>query len=165
MLANSISRSIVRRPFLAIVVVYVTIVVCMQPWSLLVTGQEATPYTPYPMPGHLHGIHLQRQTKAQADVKSAGCIQCHEETHDPHEKGTINLGCIDCHGGNAASSCKERAHVMPRSPGAWRSSANPVRSYTLLNHESPEFVRFVNPGDLRIAHISCGTCHPNAVRA
>ena len=34
--------------------------------------------------------------------------------------------------------------------------ANPVRSYTLLNHESPEFIRFVNPGDLRVAHISCG---------
>ena len=37
-------------------------------------------------------------------------------------------------------------------PEAWDSSANPVRSYTLLNHESPEFVRFVNPGDLRVAH-------------
>ena len=40
-----------------------------------------------------------------------------------------------------------------RFPEAWRPSANPVRSYTLLNHESPEFVRFVNPGDLRVAHI------------
>jgi len=37
---------------------------------------------------------------------------------------------------------------------AWPSSGNPVRSYTLLNYESPEFVRFVNPGDLRIAHLS-----------
>ncbi len=59
---------------------------------------------------------------------------------------------------------KEQAHVQPRFPEAWRSSANPVRSYTLLNHESPEFIRFVNPGDLRIAHLSCGTdCHPNEV--
>ncbi len=40
-----------------------------------------------------------------------------------------------------------------------------MRSYTLLNHESPEFIRFVNPGDLRIAHINCGTadCHPREV--
>ena len=48
------------------------------------------------------------------------------------------------------------AHVSPRYPEAWRTSGNPVRSYTLLNHESPEFTRFVNPGDLRVAHISCG---------
>ena len=35
----------------------------------------------------------------------------------------------------------------------------------MLNHESPEFIRFVNPGDLRIAHISCGTsgCHDRSV--
>ena len=41
-----------------------------------------------------------------------------------------------------------------------------MRSYTLLNHESPEFIRFVNPGDFRIAHISCGTagCHPKEVQ-
>ena len=47
-------------------------------------------------------------------------------------------------------------------PKPGRPSGNPVRSYTLLNHESPEFIRFVNPGDLRVAHISCGTagCHP-----
>ena len=59
----------------------------------------------------------------------------------------------------------DQAHVQPRFPEAWRTSANPVRSYTLLNHESPEFIRFVNPGDLRIAHLSCGTagCHPSEV--
>src|SRR5207302_7760725 len=45
------------------------------------------------------------------------------------------------------------------------NSANPVRSYTLLNFETPDYVRFVNPGDLRINHISCGTtnCHPKIV--
>src|SRR5262249_973070 len=68
-------------------------------------------------------------------------------------------------GGDPAAEDKERAHVHPAHPDAWVSSANPVRSYTLLNHESPEFIRFVNPGDLRVAHISCGTagCHPNEV--
>jgi len=35
-----------------------------------------------------------------------------------------------------------------------------------LNNESPEFIRFVNPGDLRVAHISCGTagCHAKEVQ-
>jgi hypothetical protein len=34
-----------------------------------------------------------------------------------------------------------------------------------LNHEGPEFIRFVNPGDLRVAHLSCGTtsCHADQV--
>jgi hypothetical protein len=59
----------------------------------------------------------------------------------------------------------QEAHVWPRFPDAWKSSGNPIRSYALLNHESPEFIRFVNPGDLRVAHLSCGTtsCHADQV--
>src|SRR5262249_15201525 len=78
---------------------------------------------------------------------------------------TVRLGCVDCHGGDPHATTKEQAHVAPRFPSAWPSSANPVRSYALLNHERPEFVRFVNPGDLRVAHLSCGTmgCHPKEV--
>ena len=57
--------------------------------------------------------------------------------------------------------------MLPQHPEQWAdpndpariSSANPVRSYTLLNHESPEFIRFVNPGDLRVSELSCGACH------
>ena len=69
-------------------------------------------------------------------------------------------------GGDATATTKERAHVAPRNPQFWRGSANPVRSYTLLNNESPDFIRFVNPGDFRIAHISCGTvgCHPKELQ-
>jgi hypothetical protein len=109
--------------------------------------------------------NLLAQTAEQADRKSAGCVQCHQNTGDPHAKATLHLGCIDCHGGDPATTVKERAHVAPTFPDAWRSSANPVRSYTLLNHESPEFIRFVNPGDLRVADVGCGTtaCHPNEV--
>jgi hypothetical protein len=108
---------------------------------------------------------LLRQTADVAFRKSNGCISCHQNTGDPHEKDTVRLGCIDCHGGNPNATVKEQAHVMPRYTEAWPGSANPVRSYTLLNHESPEFIRFFNPGDLRIAHLSCGTanCHPNEV--
>ena len=45
----------------------------------------------------------------------------------------------------------------------WPTSANPVRTYTLLNDEYPEFVRFVNPGDLRVAKDACGPCHATDV--
>ena len=41
-----------------------------------------------------------------------------------------------------------------RRPGIIRSSANPKESYTLLNREAPEFVRFVNPSDYRVARRS-----------
>ncbi len=119
----------------------------------------------YPIPGRLVGIDLSQQSAADAERKSVGCIQCHQGSQDPHGKATVKLGCTDCHGGNAETVVKEFAHVNPRFPEAWRSTGNPVRSYTLLNHESPEFTMFVNPGDLRVAHISCGTsgCHPGEV--
>ena len=119
----------------------------------------------YPIPPSLIGVDLSRQSAADVERKSIGCLQCHQGSRDPHGKTTVKLGCVDCHGGNANTTVKEFAHVAPRFPEAWRSSGNPVRSYTLLNHESPEFTMFVNPGDLRVAHISCGTsgCHPGEV--
>jgi hypothetical protein len=80
-----------------------------------------------------------------------------------HAKDTVKIGCVDCHGGNPMATDKFHAHVHPAIPDAWPSSANPVRSYTLLNHESPEFIRFVNPGDLRVAAFTCGQCHAQEV--
>jgi hypothetical protein len=122
---------------------------------------------PFP-PTHDHrSINLATQTPEMADAKSRGCLACHQGEHEPHSKPeTVRLGCVDCHGGNATTTNKHLAHPHPRFPDAWcGSSANPVRSYTLLNHESPEFIRFVNPGDLRVAHLSCGTtaCHESQV--
>lgn len=120
---------------------------------------------PYPMPPELIGVDLNKQTPAQAHAKSVGCVHCHKGVHDMHYKDTVNLGCTDCHGGNSKTTVKELAHVQPRFPHVWRTSANPVRSATALNHEYPEFIRFINPGDNRVAHISCGTtnCHTKEV--
>ena len=52
-------------------------------------------------------------------------------------------------------------------PETWHypSSANPKQSYTLLNKESPEFIRFVNPSDLRVAREACGACHLPLIQA
>ena len=124
------------------------------------------PADPFPMPPEMANVELMKQTVAEAHAKSVGCIACHNGCQDPHFKPTVKLGCTDCHGGNACATTKEAAHVAARYPQFWPTAANPVRSYTLLNHESPEFIRFVNPGDFRIAHISCGTsgCHPKEVQ-
>src|SRR5262249_21494632 len=114
----------------------------------------------------------ERQSVAEADAKSAGCLSCHTATdrHTMHQNPGVVLGCADCHGGdaririengvkredNAYREALQRAHIFPRNARAWPTSANPERTYTLLNRESPEFVRFVNPGDLRAARDACG---------
>jgi hypothetical protein len=104
------------------------------------------------------------QTQSQADAKSAGCNQCHNGIEPMHAAPHVVLGCTDCHGGNPARGLtKEQAHVPPRHPEFFRTSANPPRSDVWLNHESPEFIRFMNPGDLRVAEQTCGLCHSEIV--
>ena len=123
----------------------------------------------------------ERQSVAEAEAKSAGCLSCHAGTdrHTMHQNPAVVLGCADCHGGDARAmlpggakpedaayrEALSRAHVPPRNARAWPSSANPERTYTLLNREAPEFVRFVNPGDLRAARDACGACHLAIVQA
>jgi hypothetical protein len=123
------------------------------------------------------------QSPEAAAAKSTGCLSCHKQTDAPsmHVSSAVNLGCVDCHGGNNAVSApggaapgsseyrkaQEGAHVLPRYPAAWHypSSANPQRSYTLLNRESPEFIRFENPSDFRVVRESCGACHAEIIEA
>ena len=106
------------------------------------------------------------QTEAQMAAKSDGCFSCHVRTDQPtmHETPAVRLGCVDCHGGNAEVfgnselahddpayvAARDAAHVLPKYPESWHwpSSANPKRSYALLNKEDPVFVRFVNPSEI-----------------
>src|SRR5438270_10247524 len=104
------------------------------------------------------------QTQAEADAKSVGCIECHKGVEPMHKaEQNVVLGCVDCHGGNPARRLKkEQAHILPKNKEFWKTSANPPNSTAWLNHESPEFIRFMNPGDLRVAEKTCGLCH-NAI--
>jgi hypothetical protein len=105
------------------------------------------------------------QTRDEALVKSRGCIECHKGVEEMHTSPAVVLGCTDCHGGNASPGLTMRkAHVAPRNPIFWESSANPNDSSVLLNHESPEFIQFINPADLRVADKACGLCHKNETR-
>ena len=105
------------------------------------------------------------QTAADAEAKSSGCLQCHKGVEPMHQASHVVLGCTDCHGGDPRRGLnKEQAHVLPRNREFWSTSANPPRSDVWLNHESPEFIRFINPGDLRVAEQACGLCHGEIVR-
>jgi hypothetical protein len=121
------------------------------------------------------------QTPDDVARKSNGCLSCHTATESTtmHPNAAVALGCTDCHGGNANvarvantsstepgyATTRDRAHVIPRYPREWGfpSSANPQRSYTLLNRENPDYIRFVNPADYRVATESCGACHQQII--
>jgi hypothetical protein len=106
------------------------------------------------------------QTQAQANAKSVGCLECHQGVEPMHKaEQNVVLGCTDCHGGNPGRRlAKEQAHVLPRNKEFWKTSANPPNSNAWINHESQEFIKFMNPGDLRVAKETCGLCHGEIVR-
>ena len=120
---------------------------------------------------------LLMQTQEEADRKSAGCRSCHTKTDSQtmHTSPAVRLGCTDCHGGNpdirisnglSAQSpeyitAKNQAHLQPRVLSNKLDGALPVRAYTAWLRENPDYIRFINPGDLRIAAATCGRagCH------
>src|SRR5262249_36948260 len=114
-----------------------------------------------------------------------GCLKCHDQIEPMHKFGptvtleklnngrdAMGLKCTECHGGNPVAITKDEAHVRPRFPREWIRDGKfriPERSGPLLARESLEFVRFINPGDLRVAGTTCGSadCHSvqtNSVR-
>ena len=131
------------------------------------------------------------QTWDTAQEKSAGCVSCHTQSDRKtmHASEAVVLGCTDCHGGDAKvftplgqtysaddhhdardwsadyHAAMDKAHVLPRYPEHWKTSANPERSYAWIMKEAPEFVRFINPGDLRAANEACGACHLPVIEA
>jgi len=116
-------------------------------------------------------------TDEDVDAASKGCVSCHTDSDAKtmHQSQAVKLGCTSCHGGDATvfapaglamnapgyAGLRDKAHVLPRYPHTWHypSSANPKASYTLLNKEAPEYIRFVNPSDYRVARQACGACH------
>ena len=122
-------------------------------------------------------------SREEAYRKSAGCITCHSPMDEPtmHPTRTVQIGCTDCHGGDSSASvtpgaahnsleylaAMEKAHVHPRDPAFRNRGALPERAFAKWLQEPPEYVKFVNPGDLRVASGTCGAagCHTSETRA
>jgi hypothetical protein len=153
------------------------------------TNKQAKPLTPRSLNAiTLFVSGLQDQPMSTA--KGEGCVTCHGQIEPMHKYGTtetldtlkegkdaVGLPCTGCHGGNpvprklgadpkSIQQVKNEAHVRARFPDQWQrdgkyTGANPERTNTLLARESWEFVRFINPGDLRVAAKTCGggACH------
>ncbi|MCZ6686404.1 MAG: hypothetical protein O7C69_01740, partial [Gammaproteobacteria bacterium] len=172
------SRAQHRLASTCLVTVLLSLLAVIPGWSPASEGEkpQAVEYPFYPP-----APRLQSQDAARA--KSAGCVSCHESTDAAtmHSSDAVVLGCTDCHGGLATvhrpqgtapktaayDEVMRRAHVQALYPASWHypDSANPERSYALLNHESPEFIRFVNPSDYRVASEACGACHQPLIDA
>ena len=108
------------------------------------------------------------------------CVACHlaSDSHTMHLE-EVGLSCSDCHGGNWDRSqvpsrvdrsdpgydrYKRLTHVFPKYyPDRWKTAGNPELLFSVSLHESVDWVRFVNPGDLRAARAACATCHADEV--
>lgn len=102
-------------------------------------------------------------------MDDGSCLACHrpvqpdgtrvgiEEAH-PAIDGEP-LSCTDCHGGDDRAFAQSEAHVQPL-PGA----SPYIKSLTTgeLDEVRPEYLQFVNPGDLRAAPKACGGSSPRA---
>ena len=90
---------------------------------------------------------INQPSATAANDKSAGCVSCHTESDQKtmHNAPGVDLGCTDCHGGDASQfvphdaksggeaghglpkgkqsddyiAVKELAHILPEYPDAW----------------------------------------------
>ena len=110
--------------------------------------------------------------------------QCHgvagspngiEEAHKP-----VSLLCTDCHGGDGTATEQYLAHVAPAPEWVEARVQGYLKNLPVndLDRVDPAYLRFINPGDYRVAQQSCGSasqqsngsgCHEdliyNAVRS
>ncbi|MFN2455976.1 MAG: hypothetical protein ABR577_17350 [Pyrinomonadaceae bacterium] len=145
------------------------------------TDDAQTPSAkPAPASGTATATAATAPAKATDDnsPKVEGCVVCHKDIEPMHVpqgqegkakidaqgKDGIGLSCTACHGGNPFGTTAEDSHVKPRFPERWQrngkaTSSNPENTNADILRESYEFVRFVNPGDMRVARQTCGGCH------
>jgi len=97
------------------------------------------------------------------DDFDSSCQFCHQNTPkslDEVAHPWAALTCVDCHGGNKDAFTQDNAHVAkpPMVASTYRHLATEQ-----MNDLDPDYLRFVNPGDLRVAEISCGSKNPQSI--
>jgi hypothetical protein len=90
----------------------------------------------------------------QAAADNGTCGICHETLEDMHPFFPVT--CVQCHGGDPTKTELADAHVQAR-------SRLPTDERVLGQSFDPAYLRFVDPGNLRVAAASCGPCHSDAV--
>jgi hypothetical protein len=146
---------------------------CLSAGWLVLRAQDGNPDA---------GLIAKGQSAEEARQRSVGCISCHGQTDSAsmHTTGTVQLACVDCHGGEfdvqkptgsdigspGYEQAKNQAHPHSRTSLFKKdSAANPVRPHVGWLQEDAKYIRFVNPGDLRVAADTCGSCHAKQMRA
>ena len=148
-------------------------------WLVLQAQERAT----LPIDRNKGSFSGQGESKEEADKNSVGCISCHGQTDEAtmHPTRTFHLSCVECHGGladvmkpagtdkgsPAYEQMKIKAHNVHPKEEIFRkaTSANPEIPFAAWLKETKDYVKFVNPGDLRVADETCGKCHMRQVRS
>ena len=136
--------------------------------------------------GFLYPAARNGRTGEEVGLENQTCLACHQsDDHDMHAVTTPAMSCTDCHGGEmyprgfktspaeiaalgkghaTYQLLKNAAHVRPKLAEFWAKSApaNPQTAAAKVLREDVNYIRFVNPGDLRAAHVACGACHNQA---
>lgn len=101
------------------------------------------------------------------EPRAGGCTSCHEGIEQAHDPIAADQ-CAICHGGDEAAATKTKAHVpVPENWAEIRGSGLPpaphgfIRDFApdQLDQLDPAYLRFINPGDIRVVGETCGLCH------
>jgi hypothetical protein len=96
-----------------------------------------------------------------------GCVSCHAPIEAAHAPFIAESKCTACHGGDGAATDQATAHVaVPPNWADIRANLPPapdgfIRDFApdQLDAIDPAYLKFINPGDLRVAAETCGACH------
>jgi hypothetical protein len=108
-------------------------------------------------------------TMTLADASGDACVDCHIGIEPIHPIDVIPADkCTSCHGGDGAATTMEDAHVavpddfwdirgdgLPGAPEGFIKDMAPDQ----LDRLDPSYLKFINPGDIRVAEETCGECH------
>lgn len=97
------------------------------------------------------------------------CVDCHAGIEAPHAPYIAADQCTTCHGGDGSRRSKDKAHVpIPANWAEVRGPDMPPAPTGFIKDFAPdqldalplEYLRFINPTDVRVVAQTCGGCHP-----